>query len=212
MRRAPARVAGGSDYISRFPRRHATDCRRVELCAMRASIRKAEEGLAAAICAACSNHRGHRLPGDAAEVPNAAQNDMNPVRSSRVPCAAPMGACVRQGCGNGRPHMRPRRGQHIARSLPWSLNSNTSIRCGLFGVGQDYDHLLSALGKSSFDGLRYVDFVRPLLCADGVAMQRVHHRVTSAVVGRIARRKKDKSITVHCIALPGCLPMLCHEF
>jgi hypothetical protein len=38
------------------------------------------------------NHRGQRLPSDAAEVPNAAQNDMNPVRLSRVPCATPMGA------------------------------------------------------------------------------------------------------------------------
>ena len=44
------------------------------------------------------------------------------------------------------------------------------------GVGQHHDHLLRALRERAFDGLRHVDLVRPLLRADGIAVQRIDHR------------------------------------
>jgi hypothetical protein len=38
-------------------------------------------------------------------------------------------------------------------------------------VGQDDDHLFSAPGESAFYRLRHVYFARPLLGADGIAVQ-----------------------------------------
>ena len=41
------------------------------------------------------------------------------------------------------------------------------------GVWEDDNHLIRAASECAFDGLREVDFLRPLIGSDGVAMQRV---------------------------------------
>src|SRR6185437_10493122 len=62
------------------------------------------------------------------------------------------------------------------------------------GVGQDDDHLFRALGEGAFDGLGHVDFVRPLLGANGVAVQRIDHGIAAVLVPGVAGRQEHKDI------------------
>ena len=77
-----------------------------------------------------------------------------------------------------RPVMRVDVGNQIVRNelLEVSGGDRTRIHGTVvhrLRVGQHDDHLFSALGESAFDGLRYMDFVGPLLGADRIAVQRV---------------------------------------
>lgn len=69
-----------------------------------------------------------------------------------------------------------------------------------FGVGQDDDELVGALGEGSFDGLRNVDFATPLLGADGVAVQSVDDGIAFGLTGGVAGRKEDNGVPVDGIA------------
>ena len=69
-----------------------------------------------------------------------------------------------------------------------------------FGIGQDDDHLVRAQRERAFDGLRYMNLVRPLLGADGVAVQRVDHRIAALLVFLVAGRKKNDDVTIDGVA------------
>ncbi len=73
------------------------------------------------------------------------------------------------------------------------------------GVRQDHDHLLGALGEGALDGLGHMDFLRPLLGANGVAMQGVDHGIAAAFVAGIARRQKDQHLAVDGVAFQVAL-------
>ena len=68
-------------------------------------------------------------------------------------------------------------------------------------IRQDDDHLFCALGKGAFDRLRHVDFVGPLLGADGVTVQRIHDRIAAVFVFAVARRQEDEDVAVDGVAL-----------
>ena len=56
------------------------------------------------------------------------------------------------------------------------------------GIRQHNDHLFSALCKSAFDGLRYLDFVGPLFGADEITMQRIYYGIASRFLLGVAGR------------------------
>src|SRR6478672_5344560 len=45
-----------------------------------------------------------------------------------------------------------------------------------------------------------MDFVRPLLCSDGVTMQRIDHWIPAIFVLGVAWRKKDDSVAIDGVA------------
>ena len=57
-----------------------------------------------------------------------------------------------------------------------------------FGIGQHHDHFLGSEREGAFNGLRNVNFVRPLLGADGIAVQRVDHGIAAGLAGGITGR------------------------
>ena len=70
-----------------------------------------------------------------------------------------------------------------------------------FGVGQDDDHFLRALRKRTFDGLRHVNLMRPLLGTNGVTVQRIDHRIAALRVFVVAGRKKHDHVTIDSVTL-----------
>ena len=72
--------------------------------------------------------------------------------------------------------------------------------CTVFESGSTTIISLRALGEGAFDGLRDVDFVRPLLGADGVAVQRVDDGIAAVLVLRVARRQEDEDVAVDGVA------------
>ena len=54
--------------------------------------------------------------------------------------------------------------------------------------------------ERSFSGLRNVDFVRPLLRSNRIAVQRIDDRVTALLVFLITRRQKDNGIAIDNLA------------
>ena len=69
-----------------------------------------------------------------------------------------------------------------------------------FGIGQDDDHVLRALGEGALDCLGHNDLVRPLLGADGIAVQRVDHGVAAVLAGGVAGRQEDDDIAIDGVA------------
>ena len=67
-------------------------------------------------------------------------------------------------------------------------------------IGQHDDHLFRALCKRAFDGLRHMDFVRPLFGSDGIAVQGVHDRVAARLVMRVARRQEHEDVAIDRVA------------
>ena len=67
-------------------------------------------------------------------------------------------------------------------------------------VGQHDDHLFGALRECAFDGLRHVDLVRPLLGADGVAVQRVDDGIAAVSCPGVAGRQEDDDVAVDGVA------------
>jgi hypothetical protein len=45
-----------------------------------------------------------------------------------------------------------------------------------------------------------MDFVAPLVGADGVAVECIHHGIAASLVFRVAGRQKDKDVTVYLVA------------
>src|ERR1035438_2183751 len=95
-----------------------------------------------------------------------------------------------------RPVMRVHIRQHIVRDEPLEIAKGHGTRVHgpvvqRLRVRQNYDHLLGAPGESAFDGLRHVDFVGPLLGADGVTMQ----------VFLVTRRQENDDVAVDGVAL-----------
>ena len=68
------------------------------------------------------------------------------------------------------------------------------------GVGQHHNHLLGALGEGALDGLGHMDFLGPLLGADGEAVQCIDHRIAAALATGIAGRQEDNDVAVDGIA------------
>ena len=68
------------------------------------------------------------------------------------------------------------------------------------GIGQDHDHVLGALGEGAFDGLGHMDFLAPLLSADGIAVQGIDHGIAPRPVPGIAGRQEHQHIAVRRIA------------
>lgn len=60
--------------------------------------------------------------------------------------------------------------------------------CTVFEIRKHDDHLLSALGESPFDGLRHMNFVGPLLCSDGITVERIDNWVAAGFLLEIAGR------------------------
>jgi len=58
------------------------------------------------------------------------------------------------------------------------------------------DHLFCALSESSFDCLRHMDLVSPLLRTDGVPVQCVNNRIAARFLLRVTGREKDKNIAI----------------
>ena len=54
-----------------------------------------------------------------------------------------------------------------------------------------------------------MDLVRPLLGADGVAVQRIHHRIAAALFLRVARRQEHEHVAVDRIAFEIALQRGC---
>src|SRR5579884_2987471 len=69
-----------------------------------------------------------------------------------------------------------------------------AIAC--FRIGQHHDHLLRAGGESAFDRLWDVNFVTPLLRANGIAVQGVNHRVAPMRIGLVPRREENDHVAV----------------
>src|SRR5208337_4100458 len=68
-------------------------------------------------------------------------------------------------------------------------------------VGQHNDHLFSALCESTFDGLRYMDFMSPLLGTDGKSMQGIDDRVATVLVLGVAGRQEHDHVAIDRITL-----------
>jgi hypothetical protein len=51
---------------------------------------------------------------------------------------------------------------------------------------------LGAESECTFNGLRHVDLLRPLFCANRIAVKRVYDRIATAPVACITGRQKDK--------------------
>ena len=79
-----------------------------------------------------------------------------------------------------------------------------------FGIGQHDDHLVRELHREM--RLRWfaanMNFVRPLLGANRIAVQRVDDGIAALHIFLIAGRQKDEDIAIHCIplqiAFKGC--------
>ena len=65
-----------------------------------------------------------------------------------------------------------------------------------FRVGQHDDHLVRASGEGSFDRLRHVDFLGPLLRANRVTMQSVDDRIPARAVLVVARGQEDDRVAI----------------
>jgi hypothetical protein len=68
------------------------------------------------------------------------------------------------------------------------------------GVRDDDDHFLRAAREGALDRLRGVDLLRPLLRADGVAVQRVHHRIPAGALRPVTRRQIHEDVAVRGVA------------
>ena len=67
-------------------------------------------------------------------------------------------------------------------------------------ASQHNNHLLGTLGRSAFNRLRHMDFVGPLLRADRITVQRIHHGVAAILGLRVTGRQKYEHIAVRGIA------------
>src|SRR5690242_14385553 len=67
-------------------------------------------------------------------------------------------------------------------------------------IGQHYDHFFRALRKGAFDRLRYMDFMRPLLGADGETVQSVNNWIASGLFLGITRGKEHKYIAINGVS------------
>ena len=63
-------------------------------------------------------------------------------------------------------------------------------------IRKHHDHLFRALRKGAFDRLRHVDFVCPLLGADGIAVQGINHRIAPRLRLGVAGRQEDDNVAV----------------
>src|SRR5207302_612526 len=76
-------------------------------------------------------------------------------------------------------------------------------------IGEDHDHLLGALRESAFYGLRYMDFMGPLLRANGISMKCIDNRIPPRSLLRIAGREKDKHFPIDRVPLQAPLQRRC---
>ena len=72
--------------------------------------------------------------------------------------------------------------------------------CTVFESGSTTIISCTPLGEGAFDGLRHVDFLRPLFRADRIPVQRVDDRIASRAILVVARREKDDNVPVDGIA------------
>ena len=63
------------------------------------------------------------------------------------------------------------------------------------------NHLARPLGERALDRLRHVNFPRPLLGADRVAVEGVHDRIAAVALGSVTRRQDDEHGPVDGIPL-----------
>ena len=70
-----------------------------------------------------------------------------------------------------------------------------------FGVGEDHDHLVGPEREGAFDGLRHMNLVRPLLCADKESVQCVNDGIAASLADGVAGRKKDKHVAIAGLAV-----------
>ena len=69
------------------------------------------------------------------------------------------------------------------------------------GIGKHHDHVPGALGEGPFYRLRHMDFLAPLLGADGIAMQGIDDRVTAIGFLAITGRQENQNIAIGAVAL-----------
>lgn len=70
----------------------------------------------------------------------------------------------------------------------------TVVDC--LGIGQDDDHFFGALREGAFNRLRNMDFVSPLLGADGVSVQGVDDGIAARLFLRVTRREENENVAV----------------